>query len=148
MPYANREDQRACDRRYRQRNLDARRMSARTWNRTHPAAMARTQARYIRRARERIFHRDGWACAYCGSSGTAATLTRDHKIPLARGGQTVDDNLVTACRSCNQRKGVKSYAEFRAQLRRERRAEAQLEPLWITNHAADLDDVGEEAMTR
>ena len=43
----------------------------------------------------------GGECVYCG--GTADT--RDHVIPLSRGGTNSIDNIVPACRSCNARKG-------------------------------------------
>ena len=51
-----------------------------------------------------VFVRDGGKCVYCGNNDLAQ-LTIDHRVPLSRGGLTNQDNLVTACRSCNQRKG-------------------------------------------
>lgn len=44
-------------------------------------------------------------CAYCGE---ARPLTRDHKIPLVRGGTDDISNIVPACRPCNSRKGTGS----------------------------------------
>jgi hypothetical protein len=44
-------------------------------------------------------------CAYCGSKFAARTMTLDHVAP--RRGQTAydrRDNLVLACRSCNEKK--------------------------------------------
>ncbi len=52
--------------------------------------------------RENIFRRDNFTCQYCG---TDKDLTLDHLVPKARGGKTTWNNLVTACRSCNSRKG-------------------------------------------
>jgi 5-methylcytosine-specific restriction endonuclease McrA len=52
--------------------------------------------------RQNIFKRDGFRCQYCGTSGD---LTLDHVVPKARGGKTTWANLVTACKSCNARKG-------------------------------------------
>ena len=49
----------------------------------------------------------GHRCAYCGKEGP---LTRDHVIPLSRGGPHSLANLVPACRSCNAKKGVKLVA--------------------------------------
>lgn len=37
----------------------------------------------------------------------------DHKTPLARGGEDVEDNLVLACKRCNLAKGVQPYERFR-----------------------------------
>ena len=51
-----------------------------------------------------VFLRDGFACAYCGSGDD---LTFDHLIPRSRGGRTTWDNIVTACSSCNLKKGGK-----------------------------------------
>ncbi len=51
-----------------------------------------------------LFHRDRHTCAYCGSTLSGALLTRDHIEPVSRGGKDVWMNVVTACRSCNQRK--------------------------------------------
>jgi 5-methylcytosine-specific restriction endonuclease McrA len=52
--------------------------------------------------RENIKARDGYACVYCGSS---ENLTVDHVRPKSKGGTDTADNLVTACRPCNQAKG-------------------------------------------
>lgn len=52
----------------------------------------------------------GHACVYCGATGVR--LTRDHKVPLARGGLDNVENVVPACRPCNQRKHAKTAAEF------------------------------------
>lgn len=52
--------------------------------------------------RQNIFRRDGYQCQYCGSR---EHLTLDHVIPKSRGGKTHWDNLITACRRCNSRKG-------------------------------------------
>jgi 5-methylcytosine-specific restriction endonuclease McrA len=52
--------------------------------------------------RQNIFKRDGQRCQYCG---TSEDLTLDHVIPKSRGGQSKWDNLTTACKRCNSRKG-------------------------------------------
>jgi len=52
--------------------------------------------------REGIKARDGHKCVYCGSS---ENLTVDHVRPKSKGGTDTADNLVTACRPCNQAKG-------------------------------------------
>ena len=52
----------------------------------------------------RLFRRDENMCMYCGEQYVAVTLTRDHVIPISRGGKDVWSNVVTACRSCNARK--------------------------------------------
>jgi len=64
--------------------------------------------RYIKPSRRpaftrfNVFLRDFFVCQYCGSD---AELTFDHLIPRSKGGLTLRDNVVTACASCNLRKG-------------------------------------------
>jgi len=55
-------------------------------------------------------------CVYCLRTIAEhdIRLTRDHKVPLARGGTDDDDNIVAACFDCNRRKGTKSYEQFMA----------------------------------
>ena len=44
------------------------------------------------------------ACYYCNSKVPAKLLTMDHIVPLVRGGKSVKSNIVTACKSCNNKK--------------------------------------------
>jgi 5-methylcytosine-specific restriction endonuclease McrA len=67
--------------------------------------------------RARIFARDGFRCQYCGERGGLFDLTMDHILPESRGGPTSPENLVTACRPCNQRKGDRTPEEARMPLR-------------------------------
>jgi 5-methylcytosine-specific restriction endonuclease McrA len=53
-------------------------------------------------SRQNVFRRDSGHCQYCGRT---EDLTLDHVIPKSRGGKTSWDNLTTACRKCNSRKG-------------------------------------------
>lgn len=52
--------------------------------------------------RQNIFKRDGNKCLYCGAVNN---LTLDHVIPRSRGGASSWDNLASACRNCNSKKG-------------------------------------------
>lgn len=58
-----------------------------------------------------LFTRDRFMCAYCGEVFAREHLTREHIQPVSRGGQDVWTNVVTACRSCNHRKGNRSLEE-------------------------------------
>jgi hypothetical protein len=51
-----------------------------------------------------LFNRDRQLCAYCGQRFPIRELSRDHIIPVSRGGKNTWNNVVTACRSCNTRK--------------------------------------------
>ena len=51
-----------------------------------------------------LFKRDRYLCAYCGERHDHAgrlELTRDHILPLSRGGPDTWENVVTACKHCN-----------------------------------------------
>ena len=69
--------------------------------------------------RKRFKKQDG-LCAYCEApmvlepqnSKRAATL--DHVIPRSRGGEHHWENVVCACRTCNEEKGDMTADEFRA----------------------------------
>jgi hypothetical protein len=52
----------------------------------------------------RVLKRDRFTCVYCGVAGTEAELEVDHVHPVSKGGSHHIGNLVTACRSCNQKK--------------------------------------------
>jgi hypothetical protein len=55
--------------------------------------------------KHRLFVRDRNICAYCGDRLAESELTVEHVTPVSRGGQHMWTNVVTACRSCNTRKG-------------------------------------------
>lgn len=57
-----------------------------------------------RRLRFEILRRDGHTCRYCGASAPDVKLTVDHVIPVALGGGDEPNNLVTACKPCNDGK--------------------------------------------
>ncbi len=99
-------------------------------NSTAASARRTWQKRDKSAIRLRIFTRDGWKCVYCGEAyrvdripcsiigerlGRPArpgiylrpNLVLDHKLPLAKGGDSRDENLQTLCWKCNGRKGAK-----------------------------------------
>jgi 5-methylcytosine-specific restriction endonuclease McrA len=55
-----------------------------------------------------LFARDRYRCQYCGRGHAELkpreALTRDHVIPISRGGTNEWTNCVTACSTCNLRK--------------------------------------------
>jgi 5-methylcytosine-specific restriction endonuclease McrA len=73
-------------------------------------------------SRRALFARDGWRCAYCGAA--AGRLTLDHIQPRSRGGESVWENVVTACAPCNLAKGDRLPEEARMSLSRTPRAPA------------------------
>ena len=69
-------------------------------------------------SRKNILIRDHYTCQYCGRKGVAGELTLDHVLPRSRGGSTSWENLVAACRPCNNRKGDRLPEEARMPLSR------------------------------
>jgi 5-methylcytosine-specific restriction endonuclease McrA len=66
--------------------------------------------------KHRLFARDRQVCAYCGSHFPDSELTVEHITPVSRGGRHDWTNVVTACRSCNTRKGNRRPEEARMPL--------------------------------
>jgi len=58
-----------------------------------------------------LFRRDGHMCLYCGRPHHDEELTRDHVIPISRGGRDHWANVVAACRRCNTHKGGRTPEE-------------------------------------
>ena len=63
-----------------------------------------------------LFARDRYRCQYCGRTAAdlkpRESLTRDHLLPLSRGGTNDWTNVVTACSPCNTRKGNRMPEEI------------------------------------
>ena len=52
-----------------------------------------------------VFLRDNFTCQYCHGDFLVNELTFDHLIPKCIGGKTTWANVVSACTSCNVKKG-------------------------------------------
>lgn len=58
-----------------------------------------------KRLRFLVLRRDGYQCQLCGAAaGDGVQLEVDHKVPIAKGGKTDEDNLWTLCHPCNNGK--------------------------------------------
>ncbi len=51
-----------------------------------------------------LFKRDAQMCLYCGNRFNTSDLSRDHVTPLSQGGIDKWQNVVTACKRCNNHK--------------------------------------------
>lgn len=73
-----------------------------TWNGAH----------WIRREKRlAIYIRDQFRCVYCDRNLArvkAKLRCLDHVIPVASGGSNSENNLVTCCKACNDRKGAQN----------------------------------------
>ncbi len=69
--------------------------------------------KYVNRARGQytpplnnhtLFRRDARLCLYCGDRFPSNLLSRDHVTPVSQGGHDHWNNVVTACKRCNNHK--------------------------------------------
>jgi 5-methylcytosine-specific restriction endonuclease McrA len=72
----------------------------------------------VRLTRRNLMFRDGHQCQYCGKRPPLRDLNIDHVMPRSRGGLGTWENLVTACRICNLKKGWKTPEEANMHLAR------------------------------
>jgi len=63
-----------------------------------------------------LFYRDNCQCMYCGGYFEFTQLSRDHVHPSSRGGDDKWENVVAACKRCNQRKGDSLLSEINMEL--------------------------------
>lgn len=75
--------------------------------------MRRRRPGPMRFSRHNLFLRDLFTCQYCNDTFASKDLTIDHVRPFSQGGKTSWDNCVTACKSCNSRKGSKLWKPLR-----------------------------------
>lgn len=52
-------------------------------------------------------------CAHCGAKVGLKALTRDHLLPLSRGGVDTASNVVPSCRGCNRAHGTQFMCEWK-----------------------------------
>lgn len=58
----------------------------------------------------RVYKRDNYTCRYCGRNDVP--LTVDHLVLWENGGPSIEENLVTSCRRCNNKRGNMSYNDW------------------------------------
>jgi 5-methylcytosine-specific restriction endonuclease McrA len=87
----------------------------------------------VRFSRTNVFLRDDHTCGYCLKKFNKGQLTLDHVIPVVQGGRKSWENIVTACLSCNQRKGGRTPTEANMKLQKKPRA-----PQWLPSTSLKL----------
>lgn len=96
----------------RDRDRDAYRVKAREWNITSKhkrrARVAAAIGRSTREQRRQLLDSYLGRCAYCFAPAT----TFDHVDALSRGGSNGIENLVPACRPCNNSKATRTLLGF------------------------------------
>lgn len=71
-------------------------------------------------SRENVFRRDNYECVYCGNDNRKV-LTLDHVVPQSKGGKNSWNNLVTACKKCNNEKSDLTLEEYGKEIPQPRR---------------------------
>jgi len=63
---------------------------------------------------EDILEKHNYRCAYCGIEFDCENLpTKDHVMPISKGGNNVRENIIPACKSCNSKKNNKLLSVFK-----------------------------------
>ena len=99
----------------------------RKWSKTDKGRMVKQRGNVVRQARENkiinnltskewvnILKEYKFKCAYCGCEFTLFNReTKDHVIPISKGGHNIKENIVPACRRCNSKKSNKIISEVK-----------------------------------
>jgi len=87
------------------------------------ATNGETQSKYHHRSNytppltnKTLFSRDDRVCLYCGHSHQRNELSRDHVTPISQDGDDVWNNVVTACKRCNNFKAGRTPEQAGMQL--------------------------------
>ena len=83
----------------------------------------RAKARELRKSRWWQRKTAPGICHYCGGKFPYRQLTMDHLVPLARGGRSSKNNLVPACKNCNNLKKSMLPLEWEEYLMRLKKAD-------------------------
>lgn len=84
----------------------------------HLRRYERVRRQPVRLTRKNLMLRDAHQCQYCARRPPVRDLNIDHVLPRSRGGEASWENLVTACRVCNLRKGRRTPDEASMRLLR------------------------------
>lgn len=93
----------------------------------------------VKFSRKNVFIRDQYICQYCEKLFHLPMLTIDHVVPRSRGGETVWDNVATACKKCNTKKGNRTPREARMFPKRSPKAPSILTYLYLNRHFRTYD---------
>lgn len=100
-------------------------MAVRAYKRTEKGKLCKQRSKIKRKAKIKditntltaeewieILKEYKFKCAYCGKEFTLFDReTKDHVIPISKGGNNTKENIVPACRSCNSKKHNKIIYE-------------------------------------
>ena len=91
-------------------------------------------------SRTNVYLRDLFTCQYCGCRHDTQELTLDHVVPRSKGGHLHWENVVAACRRCNQFKSNRRPEEVGMQLVAAPFTPSHAEFLALINHLGISED--------
>ncbi len=95
--------------------------------------------RIVKYTKSNVFARDRYCCQYCGNKFPLSYLTCDHVYPRSKGGRSDWNNVITACKKCNEIKGDKTIEEFGVMPKR-----LPVEPGWMSVLIYKIFDLNED----
>lgn len=72
----------------------------------------KTQRKIEQSVNWRVFHRDSYTCRYCACNGGMKPLSVDHLVLWEDMGQSIEENLLTACTKCNVTRGNTRFLDW------------------------------------
>jgi len=93
-------------------------------------------------SKRNVFVRDGFQCCYCGTSPNKCQA--EHIIPKSRGGKCTWENIVTACKECNDKKRDRTPREANMFLNRQPVQPTVMEFLQIRLKSLGAQDILDE----
>jgi 5-methylcytosine-specific restriction endonuclease McrA len=109
---ANREQLREYHKRWRAENIEHAREYDRIFSHRRRAQLVGSGGSHTSEEWTAIKKAQNYMCLMCGRSEPEIKLTRDHVLPVSRGGTDFADNIQGLCGSCNSRKNAK-HIDFR-----------------------------------
>ena len=88
----------------------------------------------VRFSRNNVFLRDAYTCQYCHEKMPLSQLSMDHVHPIVKGGKKSWENIVTACRDCNLKKGGRTPEEAGMRLKTKPK-----QPIWLPFMGINID---------
>lgn len=88
------------------------RKKQRHWNKIRTYQVRGATGKHTLKQWEELKRKCGYKCQHCGRSESIVALTRDHIVPIARGGSNDISNIQPLCKKCNSSKHNKLESEL------------------------------------